>query len=137
MSFENFGTVNFTIETKAVDFMTYLEQGKIMATKCKKCGKAYFPPKMDCPACLDSEVEWLEIKGDGKLATYTVVNYGPTGFEDDAPYTLAIGDFAEGVKLLGRMSRDIKESDITVGMKIKVVPMKLDGNRLSYEFQAA
>ena len=137
MGFENFGTVTFTIETKAVDFMTSLEQGKIMATKCSNCGKAYFPPKMDCPACLDSEVEWLEIKGDGKLATYTVVNYGPTGFEDDAPYTLAIGEFSEGVKLLGRMNRDIKESDIKVGMKLKVIPVKLNGDRLSYEFQAA
>ena len=137
MGFESFGTVSFTVETKAADFITYLEQGKVMATKCQKCGAAYFPPKMDCPKCMDSDVEWLEIKADGKLATYTVVNYGPTGFEDDAPYILAIADFEDGVKILGRLSRNIEEGDIKLGMKLKVVPIKLPGDRISYEFQKA
>lgn len=135
MGFENFGTVNFTIETKAADFIKFLEQGKVMATKCRKCGKAFFPPKMDCPACMGSEVEWFEIKEYGKLDTYTVVNYGPTGFEDEAPYTLAVAGFNYGIKVLGRLSRDI--SDINVGMKLKVVPVKIAGEKLSFEFQKA
>ena len=52
MGFENFGTVSFTTEAKAADFITYLEQGKVMATRCPKCGVSYFPPKADCPSCL-------------------------------------------------------------------------------------
>ena len=69
MGFENFGTVSFTAEAKVADFVTYLEQGKVMTTRCKQCGGQYFPPKMDCPRCLSSEVEWFEITGSGKLAT--------------------------------------------------------------------
>ena len=134
MGFENFGTVNFTTEGKAADFVTYLEQGKVMATKCSKCGARYFPPKMDCPKCLSSDVEWVEVRGSGKLATYTVVNYGPTGFEDDAPYTLAIADF-DGLRLFGRLNRDVKAEDIKPGMELGVVPVKLPNNRISYEFQ--
>ena len=134
MGIENFGTVSFTAETKAADFVTYLEQGKVMATRCKKCGTNYFPPKLDCPKCLLSDVEWFEIKGGGRLATYTIVNYGPTGFEDDAPYILAIADF-NGVRVFGRLSKDIKESDIKLGMGLKVIPVKLPGDRVGYEFQ--
>ena len=134
MGIENFGTVSFTAETKAADFVTYLEQGKVMATKCQKCGAAYFPPKMDCPKCMDSDVEWLEIKADGKLATYTVVNYGPTGFEDDAPYILAIAEFG-GNRILGRLSRDISQDNIKLGMPLKVTAIKLPDDRVSYEFQ--
>jgi len=134
VSFENFGTVSFTAETKAADFVTYLEQGKVMATKCKKCGATYFPPKLDCPKCLLSDVEWFEIKGSGRLATYTIVNYGPTGFEDDAPYILAIADF-DGIRVFGRLSKDVKESDIKLGMGLKVIPVKLPGDRIAYEFQ--
>ena len=137
MGFENFGTVSFTAETKASDFITYLEQGKVMATRCQKCGAAYFPPKMDCPKCLLSDLEWFEIKGDGELATYTVVNYGPTGFENDVPYTLAIGDFKDGVRIFGRLSRNIEGGDIKLGMKLKLGPVKLPGDRVSYEFQKA
>ena len=134
MGFENFGTVSFTTEAKAVDFVSYLEQGKVMTTRCKECGARYFPPKMDCPKCLTSDVEWVEIKGGGKLATYTVVNYGPTGFEDDSPYALAIADF-DGLRVFGRLSRDINEADIKPGMRLKVVPAELPNNRVSYEFQ--
>jgi len=136
MGLENFGTVSFTAEAKAADFITYLEQGKVMATRCKECRASYFPPKMDCPKCLSSDVEWFEIKGSGRLSTYTVVNYGPTGFEDDTPYTLAIVDFGD-IRVFGRLNRDFKENDIKVGMGLKVVPVKLPGDRISYEFQKA
>jgi len=134
VSFENFGIVSFTTETKASDFVGYLEKGKVMATRCRRCGTNYFPPRMDCPKCVGSDVEWFEIKGNGRLVTYTVVNYGPTGFEDDAPYTLAIADF-DGVRVFGRLSKGIKESDIKPGMELKVLPVKLPGDRIGYEFQ--
>lgn len=137
MSLENFGTVSFTTEAKAADFVTYLEQGKVMATRCRKCETSYFPPRMDCPKCLISDIEWFEIKGRGKLATYTVVNYGPTGFEDDAPYTLAIAEFGDGIRMFGRLSRDIDEGDIKLGMALKVVPVKLPGGRVTFEFSRA
>ena len=135
MSFERFGSVSFTTEAKTAEFVTYLEQGKVMATRCRKCQTSYFPPSMDCPKCLLSDMEWFEIKGNGKLTTYTVVNYGPTGFEDETPYILAIAEFEDGIKIFGRLSRNIKVSDIEVGMELKIMPAKLPGGRVSYEFQ--
>jgi uncharacterized OB-fold protein len=134
VSFENFGVVNFTTETKASDFLSYLEKGKVMATRCRRCGTNYFPPRMDCPKCIGSDVEWFEIKGNGKLLTYTVVNYGPAGFEEDTPYALAIADF-NGMRVFGRLSKGLKESDIKPGMRVKVLPVKLPGGRIGYEFQ--
>jgi uncharacterized OB-fold protein len=134
LGFENFGTVSFTAEAKATDFMTYLEAGKVMATRCKKCGASYFPPKADCPRCLSSDVDWFEIKGKGELASYTLVNYGPTGFENDAPYILALGKF-DGIQIFARLSRDIEEKDIKVGMSLVVSPVKLPDNRIAYEFK--
>jgi uncharacterized OB-fold protein len=134
MSFENFGTVSFTAEAKVADFIKYLEAGKVMATRCRKCGVSYFPPRIDCPRCLSSDVEWFEVKKKGKLASYTVVNYGPTGFENDAPYTLALGEF-DGVQILARLSRDIEPKDIKVGMSLSVSPIKRPDNRIAYEFK--
>ena len=136
MGFENFGTVSFTAEAKTADFINYLEAGKVMATRCKKCGTSYFPPRVDCPSCLSSDVEWFEVRGKGKLRSYTKVNYGPSGFEADAPYTLALGEF-DGVQILGRLSRDIEEKDIKVGMSLVVKPVKLPNNRIAYEFRQA
>ncbi|MBI2831266.1 MAG: Zn-ribbon domain-containing OB-fold protein [Chloroflexi bacterium] len=134
MGFEKFGTVSFTSESKASDFVNYLEQGKVMTTRCKKCGQGFFPPRMDCPKCLTSDVEWFEIKGTGKLVTRAVVNYGPSGFENDAPYTLAIGDFGE-LRVFGRLSKSLKEGEIRAGMSLNIVPTKSPDGRVAYEFQ--
>ena len=137
MGFENFGTVSFTAEARVADFITYLEAGKVMATRCRKCGGSCFPPKADCPKCLSSDVEWFEVKSQGKLASYTVVNYGPSGFENDAPYILALAKFDEGIQILARLSRDIEEKDIKIGMNLTVNPAKLPDNRIAYEFRRA
>ena len=137
MGFENFGTVSFTTEAKVADFITHLEAGRVMATRCRKCGGSYFPPKADCPKCLSSDVEWFEIKGNGKLVSFALVNYGPTGFEADSPYILALAEFGEGIQILARLSRDIEEKDIKVGMSLVVSPVKLPDNRIAYEFRRA
>jgi uncharacterized OB-fold protein len=135
MGFETFGKVSFTSETKAAAFVEYLGQGKIMGTRCKSCGNNYFPPKMDCPNCLKSDTEWVEVKNPGKLLSYSAVSYGPAGFEDDQPYTIAVGEFGDGLHIFSRLSKDIKAEEIKPGMKLKAVVVKLPGERISYEFQ--
>jgi len=135
MGFERFGIVSYTQESKAEDFITFLEQGKVVATRCRRCGTRYFPPQVDCPKCLVSDMEWFEVRGNGKLLTYCQVNYGPQGFEDKVPYVLGIGEFEEGIKIFALLNRDIKEHEIKLGMMLKVTPIKLPGDRLSFEFQ--
>jgi uncharacterized OB-fold protein len=134
MDFGNFGTVSFTKEAKAVPFVEYLSQGKVMATQCKKCGRKYFPPRVDCPYCINSEVEWVEVTGKGKLLTFTQVHYGPLGFEDDAPYVLGIVEFPEGVRILSRISKSINPDTIKIGMELTIKPVKLSEEKITYEF---
>ncbi|MFC1910649.1 Zn-ribbon domain-containing OB-fold protein [Chloroflexota bacterium] len=134
MGIEKFGQVSFTSESKAADFVKYLEMGRVMATRCKQCSASFFPPRVDCPDCINSDVEWVEITGKGKLLTYTLLQYTPAGFENDAPYTLALADF-NGIHLFGRMSGSIKAEDIQVGMELTVTPVNLAENKIAYEFQ--
>ena len=107
----------------------------IMATRCKKCSTAYFPPQLDCPKCLVSDVEWFEIKSLGKLLTYTVAHYGPTGFETETPYTVGVVEFKEGVRILARICKNIDVKGIKVGMDLKVAPIILPNDRIAYEFR--
>ena len=135
MGFEKFGIVSFTSDAKVAQFVDYLEQGKVMTTKCPQCGRVFFPPKADCPRCMSSDMEWIEINSTGTLLTFAVVNYGPSGFENDTPYTLGIAEFEEGVKILGRVSKEVAPEDITVGMKVKLTPVKLTNERVIYEMK--
>jgi uncharacterized protein len=134
--FSKFGTVSFTSTTKVNDFMDRLAQGKISGTKCKGCGKIYFPPRADCHNCLSSDMDWFDVAGKGKLVTYSKLEYAPVGFENDVPYSIALLDFG-GYKVFGRLASDIPDSEVKVGMEMKVVPNELPNGQLNYVFQKA
>jgi len=136
VGFERFGKVSFTAQTKVDKFVDLLDEGKVAGTKCKSCGKMYFPPRADCSNCLSSDMEWFEISGPGKLISFSTLMYAPTGFEDDLPYAIALADFGD-VKVFGWMSKDLEEEDMEIGMEVEVVPIKLQGEKVSYEFKKA
>ena len=131
--FKKFGTVSFTSVTKVNDFIDHLEQGKVMGTKCKGCGEAYFPPRADCFRCLTSTMEWFEIEGLGKLVTCSQLKYAPVGFEDDLPYFIAVLDYGE-YKVFGRIASDVPEEEIRLGMEMKTVANRLPNGQLNYVF---
>ena len=137
MGFEKFGKVNYTAETKVKDFVEYLDKGKIEGTQCRVCKKLYFPPRMDCNNCLAVDnMNWKEIDNEWTLVTYTTAHFAPAGFENDTPYILAIGESAEGFRLLARMNKEISEDQVKPGMKLKLVPVKLPQEKTVYEFNS-
>ena len=134
--FKKFGTVSFTSISKINDFIDHLEQNKVMGTKCKGCGLTFFPPRADCYRCLSGNMEWFEITGNGKLLSFSKLEYGPVGFEKDLPYTIAILDYGD-YKVFGRLAPDLKESDVKVGMELKTVVNRLPNGQINYVFQKA
>jgi uncharacterized OB-fold protein len=134
--FSKFGTVSFTGITRINDFIGYLEQGKLMGTKCKKCGIYYFPPRADCSHSLDSDMEWFEVKGAGKLLSFSTLTFAPTGFTQDLPYTLAVLDYGD-YKVFGRVDKALSEKDLSIGMEMKAVVQQLPNEHLTYVFQKA
>jgi len=134
--FGKFGTVSFTSISKVNDFIDYLAQGKVMGTKCRKCGTMHFPPVADCAECLSSDVEWFEVTGTGKLVSFSTLTYGPVGFEDDLPYSIALLDYGD-YKIFGRIAKDIPETELSIGMAMKTEPLTLPNSQLSYVFTKA
>jgi len=136
--FNKFGTVSFMGVSKTNDFIDYLEQGKVMGTRCKACGKTFFPPRADCFHSLTSDMEWFEVSGAGTLQTFSTLRYAPVGFEGDLPYTIAVVDYGD-YKVFGRIDKAIASPDdeLKVGMKMKVVAGKTANGQSTYFFQKA
>ena len=135
MSFGIFGKISYISETKVADFVKYLEQGKIMATRCNRCGKLYFPPRADCPDDLSTDMTWEQLSGRCKLVTYTTAYFAPTGFENDLPYTIALAQCEEGVNVYALLSKDIKENEIQISMALRLTPLQLPNGRITYELK--
>ena len=134
--FSKFGTVGFTAITKVNDFIDYLEEGKVMATRCKDCGMIFFPPRADCYRCLASNMEWVAVSGTGKLVTYSKLEYAPIGFGDDLPYAIALLDYGN-YKVFGRIAASVPEDEIKIGMDMKTVANRLPDGQINYVFEKA
>lgn len=105
----------FTIE----NFYKFVNERRVMAAKCSKCGKLLLPPKPMCTNCLSTDLKWVELKKRGKLLTYTVIHVSPKQFESMAPYAVGIVKLEDGPNLLGTI-RGIEPGKISVGMDLIV-----------------
>ena len=134
--FNQFGSVSFTAITKVNDFVEHLKADKISGTRCKDCGMHFFPPRADCYQCLTSNMEWFDVTGSGKLVTFSRLQYAPAGFEADAPYYIAVVEFGD-CKVFGRISKDVSEEEIKIGIPMRAVVERLPSDQLTYVFQKA
>ncbi len=125
-------TYNIPIN-KTLKFWEGLKEGKVYATKCKQCGKIYFPPSPDCPSCLTSDMGWTELSGEGEIETFTHVIVRPASFQDERPYTVAIARLKEGVRVLAWLV-GAKKKDIKVGLKVKLHAEVTPEGRVRYIF---
>ena len=119
--------------SKTLKFYEGLKEGKVYATKCKDCEKVYFPPMVDCPECLTTGLDWVELSSDAEIETFTHVVVRPTTFQQYKPYTVAIGRLKEGVKVLAWLT-GFKMSEVKVGMKAKLVAKATPEGNATYEF---
>ncbi|MFQ5951710.1 MAG: Zn-ribbon domain-containing OB-fold protein, partial [Candidatus Geothermarchaeales archaeon] len=94
-------TLSYDIPIEGIkEFWDGIEKGKILTTRCKHCGSVFFPPQTDCPECLASDTEWIELSREAELEAYTKISYPPESFRKRAPYVVGIGRLKEGVRVL-------------------------------------
>jgi uncharacterized OB-fold protein len=114
-------------------FWKGLEEGKIYATKCLKCGKLHFPPVADCGECGSSNLKWMELDGEGEIVTFTEVVVKPASFSEESDYIVAIARLREGVRALAWLV-GVEREDVKVGMRVRLVAKVTSDERVSYEF---
>lgn len=114
-------TFIFEIPTdRLTQFWTGLRKGKVYASKCAKCGTLSFPPVFDCSQCLQSGPEWVELREEGEIETFTHIAVRPASFADQDTYTVVVARMNEGVKVLAWLI-GAKLSEVKVGAKVKLV----------------
>ncbi|MFG1701457.1 Zn-ribbon domain-containing OB-fold protein [Nonomuraea sp. NPDC049309] len=74
--------------------------GELRIQRCTACERHYFYPRPSCPRCGGDQVEWVRASGRATLYSY-VINHRPApGFEDEAPYAIAVVELEEGVRMM-------------------------------------
>ena len=91
-----------------ISYERFLNEEKLMGSRCKKCGALYAPPRPICIKCYSTEMEWAQMKGKGKLAAFTCIAVGPPfmvaeGYDRKNPYCSGVVELEEGVRVVARI----------------------------------
>ncbi|HXW94561.1 MAG TPA: Zn-ribbon domain-containing OB-fold protein [Nitrososphaerales archaeon] len=115
-------TLRFDIPiSKTREFWDSLKNGKFVTTKCKQCGNVSFPPQADCPKCMSSESQWVDLGKDATLVTFTHVRTVPASFAETEPYIICIGEMAGGTKVLAWLE-GVRPEDTKPRMQLRIEP---------------
>jgi len=119
--------------TRISRFFAGLKEGRIITTKCKKCAKLLWPPRIVCPNCLSEEFEWVDLGNEGELYAFTEVRLGaPLGFVQDAPF--CVGFVKIGGLLISARIDNVKYDDLKIGDKVHLKIVELEDGRVFYRF---
>jgi uncharacterized OB-fold protein len=108
------------------DYNEALKQNKLLGLKCKECDAITIPPKMVCNRCSSSELEIIELKGSGKIKTFTTVFVAAEGREEEIPYTIVMVELDDGPWIMGNLdgmdpeeaSMELIGKPVTMGHKV-------------------
>ena len=99
------------------------EKDTFLATKCKKCGKVFFPPRLYCEDCFVEipEGDWIEVPATGTVRLFTVATINTLGKKMEKPKVIALIDIdkTDGATL-GIIKTDNIERDFC-GIKVKAI----------------
>jgi len=104
-------------------FREGLKQGKIRLQKCGSCGKSVFFPRLLCPHCHGTDLDWHPISGRGEVHTTTAVRRKP---ERGGDYNVCMIDLAEGVRMMSRVD-GIPADQVSIGMAVDLFVGDIDG----------
>ncbi len=97
-------------------------QDKLMLPRCKTCNRAHFYPRVLCPHCHSTDIEWFEASGEGFIHTYAVQHRAFGGWADQVPFVTAYIDLKEGDRIFTvlRGVDPLKPETIKIGAPVRV-----------------
>jgi uncharacterized OB-fold protein len=91
---------------------------------CKDCGKKIFPPRDVCPYCTEPAQTPFQFSGRGEVFSHTTIYNPPVGYEQYAPYTVALVRLEEGPLVTAQLT-DVEPEGVTIGQPVEMVTRKI------------
>ena len=111
---------------------------RLEGEECPHCSAKIFPPRDVCPECHQPAKEPYTFSGRGAVYTFSTVYHAPQGFEDYAPYTVALVQLEEGPMITAQLT-DVRPEQVQIGMPVEMVTRKLrtqgDEGTISYGYK--
>lgn len=99
-------------------FFAGLAAGKLMGSRCPKCGYTYATPRAHCMHC-GGKTEWVELPKEGQVHTWTTCYFGSEAFLPETPFTLILVEFEGANTLFLSRLIGVEPGKTKIGMRVK------------------
>ena len=96
----------------------------LVGETCDNCGVKLFPPRDVCPHCAEPAQTPFQFSGRGEVYSHTTVYNPPSGYEEFAPYTVALVKLEEGPLLTAQLT-DVEPEGVSIGQPVEMVTRKI------------
>ena len=122
------------VEKIVKTFYDALEEGKILARRCTKCGHIEYPPYLACNACGNLDTEWVELPETvmcNQVLPVSAMFTDPDFKANVGDYAIAViqpeNGFEVGSVLLHVSPEEVEEVRAKLPAKVKPVIVQEDG----------
>jgi uncharacterized OB-fold protein len=91
---------------------------------CPHCEAKIFPPRDVCPNCGEEAKTQYSFSGRGEIYSYTTIYEAPSGYDQNAPYTVALVKLEEGPLVTAQLT-DLGEESVEIGTPVEMVTRRL------------
>ena len=78
-------------------------RGVLSLPRCDECQELFFYPRSWCPRCSSDRLTWVDCSGRATLYSYVIASHAAQGFDDEAPYAIALVQLEEGPRLMANV----------------------------------
>lgn len=97
---------------------------KLVGEICPHCEARLFPPRDVCPECGGEARTQYTFSGRGEVYSFTTIYDPPAGYEEYAPYTVALIKLEEGPLVTAQLT-DLGDQPVEIGTPVEMVTRRL------------
>ena len=112
------------------EFYRLLKDRKFKTTRCKGCGDTALPPRMFCPSCFGTDVEWIDLPNRGKLYAFTQQE---RALRFNKPDVIGVVELEGAGRLITRIDAALEE--LSIDMEVEVDFLDVSENQTLHQFR--
>ena len=96
---------------------------RLVGSKCKACGRVYFPRRWICPNCGSNEIEEYQLKHKGKVVMSSISYSVMVGWEESSPMQGAAIEIEDGPTIAAEIVES--QEELQPGTEVRMTLRKI------------
>jgi uncharacterized OB-fold protein len=99
-------------------FQARVADGRLWLQHCRACAQAVFYPRILCPVCHSTDLEWRPASGLGQVYSHTTILSRPAaGQTEPGRHVIVLVDLDEGPRMMSHLPGTPPKT-ITIGLRV-------------------